>query len=117
MVHNGVRREKVPRMERKGVHKCSAGGCRNVPCVVHNGVRRCRAWSARVHINAVREGATWCVGVQESSVYGTQRCEKVPRVERKGTGKCSAGGCSTWCVGVQESAVWYTTVRRCWTFL
>jgi hypothetical protein len=44
VVHNGVRREKVPRMERKGVHKCSAGGCN----VVREGAGMFRVWYTTV---------------------------------------------------------------------
>jgi hypothetical protein len=71
---------KVPRMERKGAHKCSAGrcnvvrrGCKKVPCVVHNDVGMCRAWSARVQVNAVGGCSTWRMG-----------CRKVPCVIHNG---------------------------------
>jgi hypothetical protein len=63
-----------------------------------------------VYINAVREGAMWCGRVQECSECGTQRCEKVPRMERKGAHNAVREG-ATWCGRVQESSVCGT--QRC----
>ena len=44
VVHNGVRTEKVPHVERKGAHKCIAGGCK----VVRGGVARFPVWYTTV---------------------------------------------------------------------
>jgi hypothetical protein len=48
--------------------------CKKVPCVVHNGMRRCRAWSARQQVNAMRMGAA----------HGAWGCRKVPCVVHNG---------------------------------